>query len=232
MVEAGRVVGELTVDAGRTYSNTLFPAVEALLDICRIEYSEISAVVVGIGPGSFTGLRIGIASAKGIAYSLEVPLIGVPSLDAMVIDVVSVQPGAVLCPMLDAKKQQVFTATYEVSGPHRPRRKGPYMAVRPEAFLDSIKGPAPHVLFGEGVGTYKGRIEAYLKTHAMDNIVLLPHVRPYPRPGAIGILGEHAIHGSEGKRWDDLFSLEPLYVRPSDAEIKRFGLDQTLFSQE
>ena len=228
LVRSGRVLAELVVDVGMTYSNTLFPSIDSLLRICKMSYEDIEAVAVGIGPGSFTGLRIGIASSKGLSYALGVPLIGVPSLDAMACDVIPVKSEVVLCPMLDAKKGQVFTATYHVSRAGRPRRKGPYMAIEPEAFVEKIAGLKElHVLFGDGLATHKERFEACLNTHSRVNCLLEPRLSPYPRPGRIGILGERGDAGMEA-----IFTIEPLYLRPSDAEIKRFGLDTTVFSQE
>ncbi len=111
IVQDGALLGEYFQNSGQTHSRTLMQMAEDLLKNCDITAADIDAVACAAGPGSFTGVRIGMAAAKGFAWGREVPLIGVSTLEAMVRGV-SCADG-VYCAAMDARRSQVYTATFE-----------------------------------------------------------------------------------------------------------------------
>jgi tRNA threonylcarbamoyladenosine biosynthesis protein TsaB len=172
---------------------------------------DVEGWAVGIGPGSFTGLRIGLASFKGLAYANRRPIAGVSSLAAMAAEAAAAAPaGALLVPLLDARKGEVYAGFYR-------RSAGGVEAVRPEEALPPAALPArlaglgPAVAFGEGFAAHRGLLEAEVAELAGGPAT----------PGAEA-LGRLAASRLRGAAYDEpaLFALEPHYVRPSEAEVK------------
>ncbi len=232
LVEEGDVVVELNVALkATTYSRSLFLAIERVLELSGCRYDGLSSIACSVGPGSFTGLRIGLSAAKGMAYSLGLPIIGVPCLDVMARGVPA-RPGTRLCPMIDAKKRQVFTSIYEVIGQGGVNRISPFMAVRADSFFNFIEVGDCCLLFGDGVRVYRESLEASLKARkdiSPDGVIFIEDPHP-PRPGLLGVMAQEAMRQGENRWLKDPFVLEPLYIRPSDAEIKREGMDPTIFT--
>ena len=111
IVQDGMLLGEYFQNSGQTHSRTLMQMAEDLLKNCDITAEDIDAVACAAGPGSFTGVRIGLAAAKGFAWGREVPLVGVSTLEAMVRGI-AVADG-IYCAAMDARRSQVYTATFE-----------------------------------------------------------------------------------------------------------------------
>lgn len=111
IVQDGTLLGEYFQNSGQTHSRTLMQMAEDLLKNCDITAADIDAVACAAGPGSFTGVRIGMAAAKGFAWGREVPLIGVSTLEAMVRGVACAD--GIYCAAMDARRAQVYTATFE-----------------------------------------------------------------------------------------------------------------------
>ena len=105
-----RVLAELTAETRFTHSETLVVNIEEVLRLADVKREELSAVAVSLGPGSFTGLRIGLAAAKAIAYALSIPLVGVPTLEVLAAAFPS--PGAVVAPLIDAQKGNAYFSLY------------------------------------------------------------------------------------------------------------------------
>lgn len=110
LLQDGVLIGEYTQNCGQTHSRTLLKMAEDLIKNCGLTISDVSAVAVAAGPGSFTGLRIGIAAAKGFAWGGEMPCIGVSTLEAMAIG--KAQTNCVLCCAMDARRNQVYNALF------------------------------------------------------------------------------------------------------------------------
>ena len=110
IAEPGRLLAEYTADNGMTHSQTLLPMLDAITKLSGTRMDEIEGVAVAGGPGSFTGLRIGSATAKGIALTLKKPVISVPTLEALAYNVYG-SPG-LICPMMNARREQAYTALY------------------------------------------------------------------------------------------------------------------------
>ena len=108
------LIGGFRLQSGFTHSQTLMPMLEHMKAFAGIDLSEIDYLAVASGPGSFTGLRIGAAAAKGLAFALEKPVVPVPTLDAMAYQLAGT--GGLVCPMMDARRQQVYTGVYAFTG--------------------------------------------------------------------------------------------------------------------
>jgi len=186
----------------------------ALFDLLTAEGLSLPAVegyAVGLGPGSFTGLRIGLATWKGLAYANRRPLAGVSSLAAMALEAAAGAPdGAVLVPLLDAKKGEVYAGFYAAeAGGVRP--VAPEAALSPEALLDRAAALPRALAFGEGYQAYRPALEGRLAALATA----------VASPGAPAV-ASLAARRLAGTAYDPqpLFALEPHYVRKSEAEVK------------
>lgn len=111
LAEDGRLIGDYNIQYKKTHSQTLVPMMDELRKITELDLHTLDAIAITSGPGSFTGLRIGAATAKGIGLALELPIIPVPTLDSLAYNLFGVE--ALVCPIMDARRQQVYTAIYE-----------------------------------------------------------------------------------------------------------------------
>ena len=111
LCDDGRLVAEMTVNTGNTHSQTLLPVVEQILKISETSLEEIDAFACSTGPGSFTGVRIGVATVKGIAYGKNKPCVSVSTLDALAYNIRGYD--GILCPVMNARRNQVYNALFE-----------------------------------------------------------------------------------------------------------------------
>ena len=123
IVEDDLLKAEFTINNKLTHSETLLPMLESMMQISGISLSEIDAIAVSAGPGSFTGLRIGAATAKGLALALNLPLIRVSTLQAMAYSL-SLVCDDVICPVMDARRSQVYSAAYRSGAVVLPEKAG------------------------------------------------------------------------------------------------------------
>ena len=202
-----RLVAEHTVHAKTTHTERLLSAIDRMVQAASLSIQDLDGIAVASGPGSFTGLRIGVTTAKSIAYCIQKPLVAIPSLDALASQYLYTD--LLLCPILDARKKEVYTAFYRNTGA-LVQRLSEYAVIAPEDLLQEVNEP---VLFlGDGVTPYRQQIETLLGKQALfaDPVHLLP------RGGLIAKLGCDRLIV---KDYDDSFALTPLYIRKSDAEI-------------
>ncbi len=201
--DAGELIGEITLRNPESHSERILPAVDWLLATLGIPLQRLSAVAVSQGPGSFTGLRAGIASAKGLAFSLGVPLFGISTLAALA---ANAPPGdALVCAVLNARRGEVFRAFFRATaaGPSRLGQDGlvpiASLAVEiPEGCLVIGELPPPliEMLSPGGAARFAP-----------------PHIN-HLRAAAIALLGSSALRAS---RPSELTTLLPRYLRPCDA---------------
>ncbi len=112
VAEDSKILAEYTVNIGKTHSQTLLPMIDRVLTDAEMSVNDVSAIAVSRGPGSFTGLRIGSATAKGLAASAGIPIADVPTLEALAVGVGNAG-GRLICPVIDARRNEVYTALYE-----------------------------------------------------------------------------------------------------------------------
>jgi len=187
-------------------------ALHDLLVAAGLDLPAVEGYAVGLGPGSFTGLRIGLATWKGLAYANQRPLAGASSLAAMALAAAPAAPeGAVLIPLLDARKGEVYAGFYRAE-PGLVRAVEPEAALSPEALLARVAFlPGTALAFGEGYAAFAGALEGRLPrlTTAIDT----------PPAAAVAALSAARLLGAGFDR-QSLFGLEPHYVRKSEAEVK------------
>ncbi|MGE5576239.1 MAG: tRNA (adenosine(37)-N6)-threonylcarbamoyltransferase complex dimerization subunit type 1 TsaB [Syntrophothermus sp.] len=218
LVNDGRLEGEYTLNVRRTHSERLMPALARVMEDAGVDASQIDGVAVAIGPGSFTGIRIGVAGAKGLAYALDKPVTGISTLDAMAFGIGLA--ATLICPLLDAKRGQVYTAIYQGLGrpDAPPRRLTEYLASDIKEILGRLSALGGEVVFsGDGVEPNLQAIEDHLGKRAG----IAPHTIGTMRAGWVAQLG--MLRLVEGSR-DDAFSLLPLYVRPPEVDRLRAAL--------
>jgi tRNA threonylcarbamoyladenosine biosynthesis protein TsaB len=208
MDEQAGLVAETKLNVKTTHSERLMTAVDNTLQQSELSLNDIDVFAVAIGPGSFTGLRIGLSTAKGLSYSTGKPLVTVPTLDAFAWNFsYSMHP---VCLMLDARRSEVYAAVYrwEENGF---RTVLEAISVRPEKLLDKLEGK---ILFaGEGALLYKERIAGIMK----DRAVFAGADKMIPSPANVAVLGlERAVRDEYAPAAETV----PLYIRKSEAEVK------------
>ena len=210
IIDDGAVVAEYALRREETLSARLLPAIQTLLAEARLDLHEIDGIAVSLGPGSFTGLRVGLSAVKGLALATEMPVAGIPTLDALACNL-PFTPYQI-CPLLDARKGQIYTALYKNRAGGFLEQVTPYQVLSPAALIEAI----PHqetVFLGDGVEVCRELITQQLAAKAF----FAPLHLGFLRGTTVAELGLRRI--LRGER-DDISSLVPIYVRPSDAELK------------
>jgi len=211
IVDETGVLAESWLNTGKTHSQRLLPLLDNLLKTADISWDDIYGLAVTIGPGSFTGLRIGIATVQGLAQVLDKPVQGIVSLDALAENLTGV-PG-LICPILDARKNEVYTALYRYQD-NQIERLSSYRALAPEVLLKELIPLEERVTFlGDGVYVYRDLIENYLRERAF----FAPATQNLLRAAVVAGLGLKKF--SQGQT-GSLFEIKPFYLRPSEAEVK------------
>lgn len=202
------LIGEIKADVKIAHSERLMSSVEWLLRSSGISIEEIDAFAVSIGPGSFTGLRIGLSTAKGLSYATGKPIVPVPTLDAFAASLPFCSH--LICPMLDARKNEVYAGLYKWKGGSCCNIL-PVTAMNPGELLKQIREPV--VLTGNATSTYKKLIADILKMNA----VFAPASKMSPSASTVA---EIAIEKINQGITTDPVSLTPFYIRRSEAEIR------------
>ena len=206
------VLAEYTVNYKKTHSQTLLPMIDEIVRMTELDKNSIDAIAVSGGPGSFTGLRIGSATAKGLGLALNKPLIHVPTVDAMAYQAYHCQDR--ICPIMDARRNQVYTGLYEYVN-------GTFTIVKPQGPMDmgqllsELRERKRKVLFlGEGVLVYKEAIKKELPGLCS----FAPPFLNRQRAASVASLG--LLYYKEG-RIESAADHKPDYMRPSQAERVR-----------
>ena len=202
----GKVLGSLSFDSGVTHSKRLLGSIDWLLQTIDLSISDIGVLAVGTGPGSFTGLRIGMATAKGLAQGTGLPLIGISSLDAVA---AGIRSERLVCVAMDARKKEVYCCFYRVRSGGEVVRCSQPAVMAPEALAALIEEPV--TMAGDGVGVYIDLFSELLG----DKAEMLPRISTSPAV-AIGFLAEGARAAGD---YLDLDAAGPDYVRSSDAQL-------------
>jgi tRNA threonylcarbamoyladenosine biosynthesis protein TsaB len=201
------VICEYTLNIKATYSERLLPSIDRALHDAGVTLNQVEAVAVAVGPGSFTGLRIGLSTAKGLVAAGGQPLIGVSTLEAMAWTL----PYCAfpICPILDARKGEIYCALFRHEG-DRLTRLMDETAVAPQTFLRRIQQPT--VFMGDGLGVYETLVQSELKELAL----FPPLAGRGGRAAAVAELGRRRL--LQGQR-DNPGELSPHYLRSSEAEF-------------
>ena len=186
----------------------LMPNVRSIISDARLTPSDLEGIVIALGPGSFTGLRIGVTAAKALAYALKKPIVGVPTLDVMARGLVPFK--GIICPMIYAKPGEVYAALYESDGVTL-QKTMPDAAISIDALSDQLRelGTRNILLSGDGA---RCNLEAMRQLGA-----IAPPEHDFPRASVLLTMGIERLSAGEE---DDLFSLIPHYVRRPTPEIR------------
>ncbi|MFK3939060.1 tRNA (adenosine(37)-N6)-threonylcarbamoyltransferase complex dimerization subunit type 1 TsaB [Alkalihalobacillus sp. NPDC078783] len=205
----GEVAAELTTHMKKNHSLRLMPAVTDVLAELDLSPKDITKVVVAVGPGSYTGVRIGVTTAKTLAWTLDVPLVGVSSLEVMA------QQGryfqGTVCPIIDARRNRVYTACYSSLAYGELSLQGVEQLIEREQLFESLIEQGKPVLFtGSDIALHKDIIQERLGALAH----FAPPSKQLPRPSELAALGEAK------QPVQDVHSLVPNYLQLSEAEAK------------
>jgi tRNA threonylcarbamoyladenosine biosynthesis protein TsaB len=205
----GIALAELDLPPGRRHAEDLVPAIEEVCDRAGVALDSLAAVCVGIGPGLFTGLRVGVTTAKVLAQALRIPVVGVPTLDLVAYPLRHAT--RVVVPTIDARRGEVFYALYR-GVPGGLQRFSDYAVGSPDELAGELAARGDEVLIaGDGALLHEARFAG------LEHVELAGPAAAWPRAAA---LLELAAPRVEREAFCAPWDLEPLYLRASDAEIE------------
>lgn len=207
LLDGDRLVGESTLSITLTHSERMMAVVDRLMTDCGWTPRELEGLAVSVGPGSFTGLRVGIATIKGLALALGLPVAPVPTLDALAATLPFAN--APVCPLLDARKGEVYCSLYRWRELEM-AREWDYLALTPQEVAARLT--APVIVLGDGVSACRPYL-APLGAGVRE----APPVRRLPSPAMVAQLGHTVLAAGRGIAAE---AVTPLYLRPSEAELK------------
>ena len=208
VIEDDNLLGEFTMNYKKTHSQTLLPMLDELAKMIELDLNTIDAIAVSGGPGSFTGLRIGSATAKGLGLALEKPLIHIPTVDALAYNLCGHRD--MVCPLMDARRNQ----TYTVDG-NKMQVELAQCAVGIDEIVEKINEKQRAVVFlGDGVPVF----ETYIREQINVPYTFAPAHVNKQRAAAVAALGE--IYYKKGKT-ETAAEHRPDYLRLSQAERER-----------
>ena len=211
VVDEEVILAEYTVNHKKTHSQTLLPMLDEIVRMTEQDLHELSAIAVAEGPGSFTGLRIGSATAKGLGLALDLPLVGVPTVDAMAYQLFGCSGR--ICPVMDAKRQQVYTGIYRFEDEFQVLK--PACAISLEELLGDLgREPGRVIFLGDGVPVFRDRIREALG----EDAVFAPSFASRQRAAAVAALGMKYFREGRTQTADEH---APRYLRVSQAERER-----------
>ena len=203
----GVVLAESTIESGRKHAEHLAPMITTLTNACGIDVAQISAIGVGIGPGLFTGLRVGITTAKVMGFALRIPVVGIPSLDLLAYPV-RYTPKCIAA-VIDARRREVFWSLYR-SVPGGMQRVSDYHVGAAEEVVHEVRALGDDALFvGEGAARYWDTLSE------CDGVELAGPEFMVPSAASLVALTTARVQREEFSNASDI---EPLYLRASDAE--------------
>lgn len=207
--EISKTIAEYTINYKKTHSQTLLPMLDEIVKMTDMNLDTIDAIAVAGGPGSFTGLRIGSATAKGLGLALKKPLIHIPTVDGLAYNLCYTD--RIICPIMDARRNQVYTGIYQMDGDKLQVLEA-QMAVEIDELAKKLCTYGKPVIFlGDGVPVFKPYIEEHIQVpHSYAPIHLSQQ-----RAGALGALALQYYH--EGK-YESAAEHQPDYLRLSQAE--------------
>jgi tRNA threonylcarbamoyladenosine biosynthesis protein TsaB len=226
LIENGQILAERMDPSGQPadasaprgprsdHAATLLPLIGSLLDAASVSLNDLGGIAVSIGPGSFTGLRIGLSTVKGLAYGSALPVVGIPTLLATAARAVDYEGW--VCALLDARKKQVYARLFQKAGDSL-TGLSEHLLVPAKSVVEQVRsfGTKASCLFiGNGARLYQA---LFVDAFGSRAHFFLDETHPTPA-AMVARLGERRLQDQDA---DDLGSLVPLYVRPPDAEAKR-----------
>lgn len=212
VLEDENLLGEFTMNYKKTHSQTLLPMLDQVAEMIELDMQSIDAIAIAGGPGSFTGLRIGSATAKGLGLALNKPVVSVPTVEGLAYNLCGHRD--LVCPLMDARRNQTYTGLYEFQG-NEMKTLVEQCAVGIEEILEKINDfGRPVVFLGDGVPVFR----AIIKEKCKAAYSFAPPHLSKQRAGAVGTL---AMEYYRLGRYTDAAEHKPDYLRLSQAERER-----------
>ncbi len=217
LADEDRVIAEYTTNQKKTHSQTLLPMIDEIFRITETDKTEIDAIAVSAGPGSFTGLRIGSATAKGLGLAWNKPLIGVPTIEGLACNIQFTD--RYICPVMDARRNQVYTGIFKnTNGRQTTVMEQCAIAVEELVELLNEKGH-PVIFLGDGTPVYRDILDEKLNVEHSYAPVNMNR----QRASSIAVLG---LSYFEEGRTESSDRHVPNYLRISQAERERMNRDK------
>lgn len=203
-----KLLGEITFNYKKQHSVILMPMIDILLKNLNLDIDSIDGFVVSKGPGSFTGLRIGVSTIKGLSHGTHKPFISVSSLDALAYNMAYTD--GIICPIMDALRGNVYTALYTFSN-NNLKRVSDYMLISVENLISLVNEHKTQVCFiGDGIYKYKD-----ILIQNIPKAIFSPNHLNVVKASSLGEIGLKLLKSGLS---DDLYNFCPLYIRKSQAE--------------
>ena len=211
LTQDGRLLGECYQNTGLTHSQTLLSMAEDLMRTCQKTVSDLTAVAVAAGPGSFTGIRIGVSAAKGMAWGRQLPCCGVSTLESMALGLGAYD--GIVCAVMDARRDQVYNALFRADCGKLTRLCEDRAISIPELVEDVKNYSSPVFLVGDG-----SRLCYNTMLESVPTLVLPPEHRMHQRASGVGLAAWQQLRDGQPA---DGRTLVPNYLRMSQAERER-----------
>ncbi len=207
LVEDNILRAEFTLNYKMTHSQTIMPLIDEIKKYLELDLNSIDYIACSAGPGSFTGLRIGAATAKGIAMGIKKPIVPVSALAALAYNIYMTD--AIICPIMDARRRQVYTAFYKWEDGKLEAWKEDCIAMIDDVIDDALNFELPVIFVGDGVFIYKDILSGY------EDFTIAPASCNMPRAASVAVLGSEIAAEEKYVSGGDF---RPVYLRKSQAE--------------
>lgn len=209
IIDEEKVICDFNLSIGTTHSETLLPMIDEVCKTSRIDLSEVDVLACGIGPGSFTGLRIGLATIKGFALAQNKNVIGVPTLDALAYNIANFD--GIICSVLDARNNNVYAGIYKYEN-DKVFLQGDYITENLDTLIDILKAKNEKVIFvGDGAISFK---EKFIQSLNEKALFVPLHLNNQLSSSVAKVALDRALVND----FDDADTLNPMYLKKSQAE--------------
>jgi len=209
ILEDDVIIGEYSCNKGKTHSQRLMPMVQSLFESVGLNAADMDAFAASIGPGSFTGLRIGVTTVKAMAFAAQKPVVSVYTLDALAYNLAGSK--AIICPVIDARNNQVYTAAYKFSG-QKLEKLTDYLGIHINELADILDAMEGDIVFlGDAAKMHKTFFEERLGSR----VAVAPANTALARAASVAVLAGEIL--KEGIQ-ENCYDMKPFYLRKSQAE--------------
>ncbi|MCX5681621.1 MAG: tRNA (adenosine(37)-N6)-threonylcarbamoyltransferase complex dimerization subunit type 1 TsaB [Candidatus Omnitrophica bacterium] len=205
------ILASQDIELDKVLSSSIIPSIDAIFKKAKIPFSKIDGFAVGLGPGSFTSLRVGLSTIKGFCLASAKPMVGICSLDLIALNVAGSKSD--ICVLTDAKRNMVYAAVFSKIADGL-RRKTKYLLVEMKDLLPKIKNET--IFIGDGLGLYKSVIQEYCIKKSL-NVHFEDEQKWLPRATSLCLL---AAERFAAKKTDDYNKIVPIYLYPEDCQVR------------
>ena len=207
ITEGEHLIAEYILNVISTHSERLLPSIDQILKDSKLSIREIDGFAISLGPGSFTGLRIGISTVKGLAFAAGKRVAGIPTLDVLAHNLAYTH--CMVCPIIDARKGEIYTALYKGNGRGTLKKLTADLVLKPDDLLEMVKGPV--IFLGDGAEVYQDKLGSDKDDHFFAPVYL-----HQPRASVLAKLGLEKFKQGHMFKEEEI---QPLYCRLAEAEI-------------